>query len=63
MKKKKVRRAKSAPHRPRKRASTVERAERALQDFSDKPPQKTDDPAKDRTAIEDGVIKPLDHAD
>lgn len=63
MKKKKARPARSGSRRPRKRASTVERAERALQDFSDKPPPSTDDPARDRTAIEDGALKPLDHAD
>ncbi len=55
---------KTAPRGKRARATTVERATRALEDLGEKkPPQKTDDPARDRTAIEDGALAPLDHAD
>jgi hypothetical protein len=49
--------------RKRARATTVERAEQALERASEKPPQKTDDPARDKTTIADGVIEPLKHAD
>jgi hypothetical protein len=47
----------------RKRATTVERAERALEQASDKPKPKTDDPARDKTPTEGAVIGPLPHAD
>jgi hypothetical protein len=46
-----------------KRANTVERAERALEQASDKPKPKTDDPARDKAPVNDGVIGPLPHAD
>jgi len=49
--------------RNRRRKNTLERAERALEQTSDKPPQRTDDPASDKAKIEDGVIRPLKHAD
>lgn len=51
------------PPPARQRASTVERAEQALEQTSDKPPPRTDDPARDKAKIEDGVIEPLKHAD
>ena len=52
------------PRSPRKRADTKDRAEQALERTSDKPPQRTDDPARDKATIdEDGVIEPLKHAD
>ncbi|HUQ08100.1 MAG TPA: hypothetical protein VM261_36645 [Kofleriaceae bacterium] len=51
------------PQPARPRATTVERAEQALEQASDKPPPRTDDPARDKATIEDGVIKPLKHAD
>lgn len=50
--------------RNRRRKNTRERAERALEQTSDKPPQRTDDPARDKAKIDaDGVIQPLKHAD
>lgn len=47
----------------RKRATTVERAEQALEQASEKPVQHTDDPSRDKATIEDGAIAPLEHAD
>ena len=56
---------KTSETRPaQKRPNTVERAEQALEKATDKPPQRTDDPSTDKAKIgEDGVLKPLKHAD
>jgi hypothetical protein len=53
----------SRPRPARKRATTVERAEQVLEQASDKPAPRTDDPTRDKAKIEDGVIEPLKHAD
>jgi hypothetical protein len=57
------RRKNTKPVPARKRATTVERAEQALEQASDKPPPRTDDPSRDKAHIQDGAIKPLKHAD
>lgn len=57
-------RRKSAKPSKRKRTNTSGRAAQALENASDKPPQRTDDPSRDKTSInDDGVIEPLKHAD
>lgn len=57
-------RSNSAKPRPvRKRATTVERAERALERTSENEPSHTDDPARDKAEQEGSVIKPLPHSD
>jgi hypothetical protein len=47
----------------RKRATTVERAKRALEHTSTNEPTPTDDPSRDKTTKKAGVIQPLKHAD
>jgi hypothetical protein len=49
--------------RKRKRATTVERAKRALEHTSEQVPTPTDDPARDQTTKKAGVLEPLKHAD
>lgn len=51
------------PARAHPRASTVERAERALERTSENVPSHTDDPARDKAEQDNGVIKPLPHSD
>lgn len=54
---------KPRPNRKQKRPDTHDRAEQALEQASDKPAPRTDDPSRDKAKIEDGVIEPLKHAD
>jgi hypothetical protein len=49
--------------RKRRRAPTIERAERALERTSEQEPTHTDDTSRDRTETKAGVIQPPKHAD
>lgn len=51
------------PARAHPRATTDERAERALERTSENVPTHTDDPARDKAEQSGGVIKPLPHSD
>jgi hypothetical protein len=51
------------PRRVRRRADTVERAERALERTSGNVDTHTDDPSRDQAETVAGVIKPLKHSD
>jgi hypothetical protein len=53
----------SKPRPRRRRATTVERAERALERTSQNVDTHTDDPARDKAEQDDGVLKPLPHSD
>jgi hypothetical protein len=57
------RRKPATPARAHPRATTVERAERALERTSQNVDTHTDDPARDKSDMSGGVIKPLKHAD
>jgi hypothetical protein len=51
------------PAKPKPRATTVDRAERALERTSENEPTHTDDPARDKAEQDGSVIKPLPHSD